>query len=73
MVTREQVTAALEAFARNYPASELAPEALWQLVTFRYDGEDYPGAVSIARRMVSLYPDSVMSGRVLLLMAAGAI
>ena len=68
VVTREQVTASLEAFARNYPASEQAPEALWQLVRFRYDGEDYRGTVDVARRMAALYPDSVMAGRVLLMM-----
>jgi len=68
VVTREQVTAALDTFARNYPGSEQAPEALWQLVRFRYDGEDYRGAVDTARRMVTLYPDSVMTGRVLLMM-----
>jgi len=68
VVTREQVTAALDTFARNYPASEQAPEALWQLVRFRYDGEDYRGAVETARRMTALYPDNVMTGRVLLMM-----
>lgn len=68
VVTREQVTAALEAFARNYPGSEQAPESLWQLVRFRYDGEDFRGAVETARRMAALYPDSIMTGRVLLLM-----
>ncbi|MHB0936997.1 MAG: tetratricopeptide repeat protein [Armatimonadota bacterium] len=68
VVTREQVTASLDAFARNYPASEQAPEALWQLVRFRYDGEDYRGTVDTARRMVALYADSVMAGRVLLMM-----
>jgi len=68
VVTREQVTASLDAFARNYPGSEQAPEALWQLVRFRYEGEDYRGAVDTARRMVALYPDSVMAGRVLLMM-----
>lgn len=68
VVTREQVTASLEAFARNYPASEQAPEALWQLVRFRYEGEDYRGTVDVARRMAALYPDSVMTGRVLLMM-----
>jgi TolA-binding protein len=68
VVTREQVTAALDTFARNYPGSEQAPEALWHLVRFRYDGEDFRGAVDTARRMVMLYPDSVMAGRVLLMM-----
>jgi len=68
VVTREQVTASLDTFARNYPGSEQAPEALWQLVRFRYDGEDYRGTVDVARRMVALYSDSVMAGRVLLMM-----
>ncbi len=71
IVTRDQVTAALEQFVRVYPASELAPDAYWQLVRFRYDGEDYRGAVDTSRRMVALYPDSVMTGRVLLLQGQG--
>lgn len=66
-VSRDQVTASLEEFARNYPNSERTPEALWQLVRFRYDGEDYRGATDGARRMEALYPDNVMTGRVLLL------
>lgn len=69
VVTREQVTAALETYAKNYPGSELAPDSIWQLVRFRFDGEDYRGAVETSRRMEALYPDSAMTGRVLLLMA----
>jgi len=68
-VSRDQVTASLEEFARNYPSSERTPEAIWQLVRFRYDGEDYRGAVDGARRMAALFPDHVMTGRVLLLQA----
>jgi len=66
-VTREQVAVAFEDFARSYPNSERTPEALWQLVRFRTEGEDYKGAVDVARRMVATYPDNVMTGRVLLL------
>lgn len=66
-VTREQVAVAFEEFARNYVNSERTPEALWQLVRFRTEGEDYKGAVDVARRMVATYPDNVMTGRVLLL------
>jgi len=66
-VTRETVTVALEEFARNYPESERTPEVLWQLVQFRYEGQDYRGAVDAARRMTALYPDNIMTGRVLLL------
>jgi outer membrane protein assembly factor BamD (BamD/ComL family) len=66
-VTREQVTIALEEFARNFPNSDRTPEALFQLVRFRYDSEDFQGAVDDSLRMVALYPDNVMTGRVLLL------
>jgi TolA-binding protein len=66
-VTREQITAALEEFSRNYPNSERTPEALFELVRFRFEGEDYRGAVDTGRRMVALYPDHVMAGRALLL------
>jgi TolA-binding protein len=66
-VTRETVTVAFEEFARNYPESERTPEAMWQLVRFRYEGKDYRGTVDAARRMVTLYPDHVLTGRVLLL------
>lgn len=66
-ISPQQVTFALDEFARNFPNSKRAPEALWQLVRLRYDAEDYRGAVDSARRMVGLYSDDVMTGRVLLL------
>jgi TolA-binding protein len=72
-VTPEQVTVALEEFARNYPNSERTPEAMWNLVRFRNENEDYRGAVDTARRMEALFPDSVMTGRVLLLMAQAQV
>ena len=68
-VSREQIYAALDEFIRTYPASERTPDAIFKLVQFRFDGEDYTGAIENARRMVQLYPDNVMTGRVLLLQA----
>ncbi len=72
-VTPEQVAFSLEEYARAYPNSERTPEALWQLVKFRYDLEDYRGAVDTARRMAALFPDSVMTGRVMLMQAQAQI
>ena len=72
-VTREQVAASLEQYAQNYPTSDRAPEAIWQLVRLRNDAEDYRGAVDTARRMVAIYPENVMAGRVMLLMAGAQV
>ena len=72
-VSREQIYAALDEFVRTYPQSERTPEAIFQLVQFRFDGEDFPGAIENARRMAQLYPDHVMTGRVLLLQAQSYI
>ncbi|HOS44572.1 MAG TPA: tetratricopeptide repeat protein, partial [Armatimonadota bacterium] len=72
-VTPEQVAFSLEEYARAYPNSERTPEALWQLVKFRYDLEDFRGAVDTARRMAALFPDSVMTGRVMLMQAQAQI
>lgn len=72
-ITPEQVAFSLEEFARAYPNSERTPEALWELVKFRYDLEDFRGSVDTARRMVALFPDSVMTGRVMLLQAQAQI
>lgn len=72
-VTPEQVTVSLEEFARAYPNSERTPDAMWQLVDFRFKNEDYRGSVDTARRMSALFPDSVMTGRVLMLMAQAQI
>ena len=66
-ISKDQIVAALDEFARAYPNSDRTPDALWQLVRLRYDGQDYSGAVDSARRMVALYPDNVLTGRVLLL------
>lgn len=66
-ISREEIAAALDEFARTYPNSDKTPEALFNLVQFRYDGEDYAGASDSAKRMVALYPDNVMTGRVMLL------
>jgi len=68
-VSRDQVTASLEEFVRNYPTSGRTPDALWQLVRFRSDGEDYRGAIDSARRMITLYPDHVLTGRVMMMQA----
>ncbi|MHB9131813.1 MAG: tetratricopeptide repeat protein [Armatimonadota bacterium] len=67
-VTTEQVAVALDEFVRRFSQSERAPEALWQLVRMRNDDEDYRGAIDAGRRMVALYPDHVMTGRVMLMM-----
>jgi len=72
-VTREQVAASMEKYAQSYPNSDRAPEAIWQLVRLRNDAEDYRGAVDTARRMVATYPENVMAGRVMLLMAAAQV
>jgi TolA-binding protein len=72
-VTPEQVAFSLEEFARAYPNSERTPEALWQLVKFRYDLEDFRGAVDTARRMAAIFPDSVMTGRVMMMQAQAQI
>lgn len=72
-VNRAQVAFALEEFARMYPQSERAPEALLQLVQFRFDGDDYLGAVDVARRVYATYPDHVITGRALLLMAQAQV
>lgn len=72
-VSREQVAAALEDFSRTYPNSDRTPDALFQLVNFRYSGEDYRGTVDAARRMVAMFPDHVMTGRVLLLQAKAQV
>ena len=68
-VSREQVAAAWEEFSRTYPNSERAPDAMFQLVNFRFAGDDFHGTVDAARRMVAMFPDNVVSGRVMLLMA----
>jgi len=60
-------------FVLNYPNSDRAPEAMWQLARFRNDSEDYRGAVDVGKKMVALYPDNVMTGRVLMLMAQGQV
>ena len=65
----EQVAFALEQYAQQYPNSEHAPDALTTLVRLRYDGGDYRGAIDTATRMYASYPDNVLTGRVLLLMA----
>lgn len=72
-ITAETVAFSLEEFARAYPNSERTPDALYQLVKFRYDLEDYRGAVDNARRMEAMFPDSVMTGRVLLLQAQALV
>lgn len=72
-VNRQQIVSALEEFVRAYPTSERAAEAMWQLVSFRFQDDDWPGTVNSARRMYALFPDDVMTGRVLLLMAQAQI
>lgn len=72
-ITPETVAFSLEEFARAYPNSERTPDALYQLVKFRYDLEDYRGAVDNARRMEAMFPDSVVTGRVLLLQAQALV
>ena len=67
VVSPEEIAAALDEFAHTYPNSDKAPQALLDLVQFRFDGEDYTGAAESAKRMVALYPDNVLTGRVLLL------
>jgi len=66
-VSAPEIAAALDEFAHTYPNSEQAPQALLDLVQFRFDLEDFKGASDSARRMVALYPDNVLTGRVLLL------
>lgn len=68
-VNVEQVAFALEQFARQYPDSDHAAEALSTLVRLRYDGGDYRGAIDSAQRMYASYPDNVLTGRAMLLMA----
>ncbi len=65
-VSAEEVASAFMEFVQSYPQSERAPEALFQLATFRLSYEDFQGVISVARRMVNTYPDNVMTGRVLL-------
>ena len=46
-VSRDQVTAALEEFARNYQNSERTPDALWQRVRFLLQGVIFHGQVRV--------------------------
>lgn len=66
-VSAEQVTYAFEEFVRAYPNSDRAPDALWQLVNFRYNIKEYRGAADSARRLVALFPDHVLAGRALMM------
>ncbi|MEI6521167.1 MAG: tetratricopeptide repeat protein, partial [bacterium] len=68
-VKAEQVSASLEEFVRSYPNSERAPDAMFQLARFRYETEDYRGVIDAGKRTQLQYPDSVITGRVLLMAA----
>jgi TolA-binding protein len=68
-VKAEQISASLEEFVRSYPNSERAPDAMFQLARFRYETEDYRGVVDAGKRTQIQYPDSVITGRILLMAA----
>jgi TolA-binding protein len=67
IISRQEVVKAFETFTRNYPGNERAPDAMYQLAKLRYDGADYVGTVDVAKRAAALYPDNVVTGKILLL------
>jgi TolA-binding protein len=68
-ITRQDVIKALDTFTRAYPTSERAPDAAYNLVKLRYDGGDYLGAIDAAKRATALFPDNVVTGRILIIEA----
>lgn len=65
LVTPEEVIIAFDQFAQMFPQSDRAPDAMWQLIRFRFEVDDFNGVVGTARRMLAKYPDHELTGRAL--------
>jgi len=53
-------------FCREFPLSELIPEAKFLLVETNYKLRDYFDAIQVAQELVQLFPDSEMTGYAML-------